>query len=49
MQAAEIAAHVRKKIFQCLDARRLPDRPLPELVSTVDFPKLRQPEDAPSI
>src|SRR6266516_3576497 len=49
MEPAKIAAHVRKKIFQCLDARRLPDRPLPELVSTVDFPKLPRPEDAPSI
>ena len=48
MPPAEIAAHVRKKVFQCLDARRLPDRPSPELVSTADFPKLPRPEHAPS-
>ena len=49
MEPAEIAAHVRKKIFQCLDARRLPDWSSPGLASTVDFPKLPRPEDAPAI
>jgi hypothetical protein len=49
MEPAEIAAHVRKRIFQGFDARQLPDRPAPGLVSAVDFPKLPRPEDAPSV
>src|SRR4026209_976627 len=49
MGPAEIAAHARKKIFQYLYARGMPDGPSPELDSTVDFPKLPRPEDAPAI
>jgi hypothetical protein len=49
MGPSEIAAHIRKRIFQYFDARRLPDRPAPGLVSKVDFPKLPRPESAPSI
>ena len=49
MGPSEIAAHIRKRILQYFDARRLPDRPAPGLVSKVDFPKLPRPESAPSI
>jgi hypothetical protein len=49
MGPAEIAAHARKKIYQWLDARGMPDRPSPELDSSTGFPKLPRPEDAPPI
>jgi len=49
MEPSEIAAHIRKGVFRYFDARRLPDRPASGLVSTVDFPKLPRPENAPSI
>jgi len=48
MGPAEIAAHTRKKILQRLDVRGMRDGPAPDLDSTVDFPKLPRPEDAPS-
>src|SRR5688572_7041989 len=49
MEPSEIAAHIRKGVFQYVDARRPPVRHAAGLVSTVDFPKMPRPENAPAI
>jgi hypothetical protein len=49
MSPAEMALHVRKKLRQRADSRRLPDWSALDLRPIGDFPRLPKPEDAPPV
>src|SRR5437867_2610977 len=49
MGPMEIAAHVRKKVYQARDARRLSDGPTIELNPGSSFPSLPEAEAAPAV